>query len=556
MRLPELSHAPKVIERVLCGSKGVLAGDREGGEVIFAENMDLAAMPTLRPRTARTRLGSIPGDVLQFFCNGECVVLITRTEGAYAAVIWLPKAEQTVAIELPEPREDAFLYAHAWRKGCLYLPAFNCFIDTELCLLYRTDHPLSGGDALIEHDEELIALQRHIVYFKSEHLNEYRVGDRVKIEYNYFEKLDRITAFLRIVAIDPESGAVTLEGEGAIKLIYAETESVSMCYDVPIMNGIFGDPERLYGFCRNKIYVSAKDSSLVRFTPLDGSDTQLDARELDLSAEITGGCMYRGRPIFFTDGAAITLEEDSELGLRVSIIPTVGVTPRAVTSPAAIGGKVCYFSRYGLTVFDGKQGRVVRTGLGVPARGGAVADGRFYSFVATREGEEPALYAYDAEGDLLYCLGDATESDISFALGGVLVGSAANGEGGSDLILFADGESLPYPITDMVESGVLSLREGLPFESSITLGEVRNPDGSFGPFSLVLDASLGEGGSIELSLFYEGEEQPARSFSLAGKQARRRFSFPLYPRRCRGYHVRLCGKGEFAVFGLSAMRRA
>lgn len=550
MKLPSVSHVPKTVERVLCGDGSI----GEKGGKITAENINLAHLPTVAPRSPRTCFRNFEGEILQFFSNGERVCVITQFQGVYRAWVWDRQHEWWLALDLQNPRDGVFLYAHAWRGVRLYLPAFSALIDTETVSVFYTDKPLVSSVSLPPYDENLASNNQHMLYFESRDVSYYAVDEYVLVQYDYMGFDQKKTLFLRLAMVDADLGSIILEGEGAPDLLNARPGSVTLCYDIPSLMGIFADHERLYGFERNRIYISAKEGRGICFTPLAEHDAEHTAVMIELEAEITGGCMYKGSPIFFTDGAAVRLVEDRELGFRVSVTPTVGVTPQAVTSPAVVGDKICYFSRYGLTLFDGKEGRVVRADLPTPQGGAAVADGRFYTFYAADE-NEGALYAYDIASDLLYSLGSAEQIRVMFALGGVLIGAAFDEDLEPLLVVFAHWESLPYPISAIAERGGLSDVIEKEFESVLHLEEDRSPDGDFSPFLLLMDAALGEGAELALSLYCDGEEAPAEHFVLTGPQKRKTHALACFPRRCRSYRVSLNGKGDFRVFDIRSRRR-
>lgn len=549
MMLPKEIPAATVKERIFCDGA-------QGGALVLAENINLTALPHLRPRVGATAFRGISGEMLQFFCNGERAVALTRSDGSYFAKIFDVTKESLVSFALPAPQAEGFLYAHTWHFNRLYLPAFGVLVDTEQLRVLRIDRPLLNGSPLMEHREDLVAKNQHIVIFKDRSdFPSYPVGESVRVDYRLIQTDQILSCYVKIVAVDAELGEITLQGEGATNIIYGVLDSVSVYYDIPPLTAMMADHDRMYGYHRNCIYISAKDSRGVRFGALEGDRTENAPHTLAMTGEITGCCMYRGRPVFFTDASVITLIEDAEKGLRVTQTPTIGVSPRAVTSPAVIGGKICYFSRHGLGVFDGRGARVVYSDIGAPTRGGAaVADGRFYSFVAADGQGGEALYAYDVERDALYCLGDASEAGVCFALGGVLVGSRFDGLE-TELLIFTDQESLPYPISEMAERGIVQAQPTQAPESQVVFAEDREPCGDFGPFSLELDAALGTGGELTLSLFYDGEEAPAAQQTLYGPMAREVCRLPLVPRRCRSYRLALQGKGDFSVFGVKALRR-
>ncbi|MBR7182286.1 MAG: hypothetical protein IKD28_05865 [Clostridia bacterium] len=549
MMLPNEIPAATVKERIFCD-------ETQGGTLTLAENIDLTALPRLRPRAGATAFRGIAGEMLQFFCNGERAVALTRDNGAYFAQIFDVIGGSLVSLALPAPQADGFLYAHTWRFDRLYLPAFGALIDTKQLRVLRTDRPLLNGSPLMEHREDLVAKNQHIVIFEDKtDFSCYPVGESVRVDYQLIQSDQILSCYVKIVAVDADLGEITLQGEDATKIIYAVLDTVTLHYDIPRLTAMMADHDRVYGYHRNRIYISAKDERGVRFGSLEEDSAENAPHELEMTGEITGCCMYRGRPVFFTDAAVITLIEDVELGLRVTQTPTVGVSPRAVTSPAVIGSKICYFSRYGLAVYDGRSARVVHSDIGAPTRGGAaVADGCFYSFVAADGQGGEALYAYDIEHDALYCMGDASEAGICFALGGVLVGSRFDGLE-TELLIFTDRESLPYPISEMAEQGIVQAQPAKALESRADFAEDREPCGDFGPFSLVLDAALGEGGELTLSLFYDGEAIPAAQQVLRGPMVREVRQIALAPRRCKSYRLGLAGKGEFSVFGVKALRR-
>ena len=94
MKLPSVSHVPKTVERVLCGDGSI----GEKGGKITAENINLAHLPTVAPRSPRTCFRNFEGEILQFFSNGERVCVITQFQGMYRAWVWDRQHEWWLAL--------------------------------------------------------------------------------------------------------------------------------------------------------------------------------------------------------------------------------------------------------------------------------------------------------------------------------------------------------------------------------------------------------------------------------------------------------------------------
>lgn len=549
MKLPQEIGALPEREIVFSDEKGVRAFfEGTPTAAICADRFSLAAMPSLAPQRSRTCLAGLQGEPLLFFCNGEDICIVTLRDGAYFAAVWRRGQGDIVYLPLPAPRVGAFAYAHAWRGTRLYLPAFARALNVESCRMWATDMYIDNAYIPLEYDDELYQSHRQILIIDDYDMDNFVVGEYLTVRYRYMtDKEGELPCrqSLLIDAVDAETRQITLYGPKATDVGCDPYHDIEVCYDLPTLSGIFCGQDRVYGFAGNKIYLSA-NGGVMKFGENNVLPDGDGATCFEMDTELTGGHMYRGKATFFTDGSIITLDEDPEHGISFSSVEVAGVTPLAVVSPAVIGRLTCYFSRYGLTVFNGVAARVVRTDLGVPAV--AVSDGKFYHFVVRRKGEEAMLYSYDPLNDTLYRAVAGGRHGGVAALGAVLILPDQDSMGRDLLSVFADRESLPYPLSDMVECGALHVVEEEKKTATLDFGEVLM-GGDFAPHALTLDCVLGEGAELALEVAYDGEE-PVTVAEYRGAISRRAHYIPLARRRCERFALRLRASGDFRVFAV------
>lgn len=554
MRLPEPTPISLVKETVFCGESGVLAKDGGlCGDILYAKNIDPDTLPYLTPRLPRAFVTGFTGVPVAFFSDGNHVCVLTQTDLCLAASVYDRRSGSIVRLPINDATPGSFVPMGAWFAGRLYLPACSAVIDCEEMRSHSMHRSLSGGIALSTLDISLAERNRHLVYFEGMDYSDFWEGEYVSVSYTLTGGRETKTCLMRIVEIQEQYDGIVLEGKDATVLCEAVPGSIRLFDALPKLTGIFTHRNRLYGFSANKIYVSAEGhptclGEAALFGSKEGGFT------VEAPEEVTGGCVFRDEPLFFTDGAALTLSKASPDTPFADYLPTVGVSPKYFNSVVAVGDKVCYMARGGLAVFDGKEGRVVRPGMiDLSPDSVASTDGRQYYFETAKSGQGRSLYAYEPEKDLLVQVDRSSYMSGFCRLGAALIGIYPSEEkaDSSAVTVFTGSKPTPQIIEDITNTDSIELHREQTPQTVVEFGEDLTPGGGFGPFSLLLDAELGKGASITLKLFYDGESEAAVVKTLSGEQSRSRCVMRLLPRRCKSYRLVLEGSGEYTVFRLA-----
>ena len=308
----------------------------------------------------------------------------------------------------------------------------------------------------------------------------------------------------------------------------------------PVMDFCLESGNRLWG-CRygpnrdgkivNEIYCS-KLGDFKNFSCFLGISTDSYAVSLGSEGPFTGAIAYGGYPLFFKENCLHKVFGTMPSTFQVQTTACRGVGPGCSRSLAICNEVLYYRSRGAVCAYDGSLPREISEALGSTEYGDAVAGagkGRYY--LSMKKGEGRELLVYDTRLGLWH-----KEDDLSVrlfcSLGQELI---CADEKGRLFSLNGDQGKEEGPVSWMAETGILGMY--LPGNKYLT--------------KLSLRMLLHPGSRVTVKIQYDS----AGPFEILGTvqgMKLKSFVFPVLPRRCDHFRLRIEGEGEGMI--LSAAR--
>lgn len=311
----------------------------------------------------------------------------------------------------------------------------------------------------------------------------------------------------------------------------------------PLMDFCIESGNRLWG-CRygpnregrivNEIYCS-KLGDFKNFGCFLGISTDSYAVSLGSEGPFTGAISYGGYPLFFKENCLHKVFGTMPSTFQVQTTACRGVAPQCSRSLAICNEVLYYRARGAVCAYDGSLPREISEPLGNRKYGAAVAgagEGRYYISMETEKSRELLVYdtnkgLWHKEDDLpvrLFCsLGQ--ELVCADTMGRLL---SLNGQGGKE-----EGE-----ISWMAETGIQGMY--LPGNKYLT--------------KLSLRMLLHPGSRVTVKIQYDS----AGPFEILGTvqgMKLKSFVFPVLPRRCDHFRLRIEGLGEGMVLSAARVMR-
>ena len=313
-----------------------------------------------------------------------------------------------------------------------------------------------------------------------------------------------------------------------------------LCAPIPEMDLVIAHENRLWG-CRyglnrqgefvNEIYAS-KLGDFCAWSVFRGLSTDSYVASVGMEGPFTGCAVVGGSPVFFKENSLHRIYGTRPANFRIQSIPCSGVRPGCENSLAMVADRLFYHGRDGFCIYDGSLPMTFGEEIDHQNLKNSVAGGLGeYYYIAGEEGEKPVLLVYDSKrrlwhredspGIAAFC----TVKNRLYFTGkekGLFTTAPVEGEAREGLVKWhATG---PVISSELMESCYLAgISLNLSMETNATLHILAQYDSSGTWESL---------GSLQ-------------NCRLRAKE------LPLRPRRCDHLQLRLEGRGEVLLHGLS-----
>lgn len=369
----------------------------------------------------------------------------------------------------------------------------------------------------------------------------FRAGDGVTVEVNgtthgayviqevaYVEDSDDTKLrFLENTWEDFVLGEVSTGGEDGLVPLPRPGLKLQMTIrrSAPDLEGVYEHHNRLWGW-HGQTIVCCKLGDPTNWQVFDGLST--DSWELVTGSpgDITGGCSFGGRPMFFKENEIIKLYGDEPRQYSLSTTQSLGVEKGSGQSLAVAGDTLFYKSIDGIMAYGGGHPWSVAEDFGGVRYRNAVAgsDGvKYYVSMEDKAGEY-RMFVYDARYRLWH------KED-----GMRIVGFGHDGE------LYALEErgwlwvlATPRALTSG-EDGIDTMVEFADFCDHTTRKK--------GLEKIVLRLEVDKDTTLNIRVQYDSDGQWHTVRRVEGRMTKGQIEVPLVIRRCDHYRIRLEGTG-------------
>lgn len=315
---------------------------------------------------------------------------------------------------------------------------------------------------------------------------------------------------------------------------YTETGSLSVRREVPALEHICVNENRLWGSVGGAIYAS-KLGDPGNFNVFDGLSTDSWASDSVDAGDFTACVSYLGYPVFFKEDSIYKVYGDRPANFQWTPSARLGVLRGCEKSLAVAGETLFYLSRAGVAAYTGGIPSVVSAPLGPEKRfSGAVAgsDGLRY-YASLYDGEAWSLYVYDTRFRLWHREDGTRALDFAFWDGGLCMLDA------SGKLLRLDGTQGTAEAPVSWEAVFADRTDGSPNQKGVLRIQLR--------------AELESGSSLTVSVRYDGEGAYQELQTLTA-QTKRSCAIPLSVRRCDHWSLKLSGTGECRIYSMAVTR--
>lgn len=333
---------------------------------------------------------------------------------------------------------------------------------------------------------------------------------------------------------------------------YVESGSVSVAREVPDLDFVCVNENRLWGCKGDTIYASALGDPF-NFNVFDGLSTDSWTSDTTDKGDFTACVSFGGYPIFFKEESIVKVQGDKPSNFMWTAVSRFGVKAGCDRSLAVAGETLFYLSRAGICAYQGGMPKVISDPLGASKKwydAVAGSDGlRYYVSMSetpppTQKGSEQVfdLYVFDSRYGVWH------REDNSAA-----VGFAFWDEG--LYMLLSTGEL--YRVDGTAGTPETDVEWQVKFADSYRFYETTDSgsQNKKGPLRILIRAELSRYAEIEVNVKYDGGTTHKEA-TLEGSSSEKKKSYivPLVLRRCDHYRLSLDGYGDAVVYSISEER--
>ena len=333
-----------------------------------------------------------------------------------------------------------------------------------------------------------------------------------------------------------------------IPVDYIEAGSISIVREVPDLDYVCVNENRLWGCKGDTIYASALGDPF-NFNVFDGLSTDSWQSAVPDEGDFTACVSYGGYPIFFKENSICKVQGDKPSNFQWTLSSRFGVKAGSSYSLAIAGETLFYLSRAGICAYQGGMPQVISDPLGANTRwafGSGGSDGIRY-YVSLRDYDDSdvsGLYVFDtrygvwhrednSRGMFAFC----DESLYMAGTDGVLWLLDGDTEYGTEesyevawLVMFADSDNF-YETTDS------------------------NSQNKKGPLRILIRAALKSNSYIDVKISYDdGSLHLVGTINGDDLQRKKTYILPLILRRCDHYRLILDGEGDAVIYSITVER--
>lgn len=345
------------------------------------------------------------------------------------------------------------------------------------------------------------------------------------------------------------SSVTVTPGSGGEELIfsaswvdYTESGTVSISRDVPDLDFVCVNENRLWGCAGDVIYAS-KLGDPFNFNVFDGLSTDSWQSGTVDAGDFTACVSYLGYPVFFKEDTVYKVYGDRPDNFQWTASARLGVLPGSHKSLAVAGETLYYLSRAGICAYTGGIPAVISAPLGMNARfedAVAGSDGLRY-YVSMSDGTTRSLYVYDTQVRVWHREDASDPLCFAFTDGGLYMLLKTGG------LWRMDGQD---GVQEAAFGWTARFADSSRFYETTDTGSQNKK----GLLRLLLRCEMEAGASLTVHVRYDGGAWEAkRTVTATEKQS---CHVPLILRRCDHYTLKLTGTGGARIYSLTAEKYA
>lgn len=325
---------------------------------------------------------------------------------------------------------------------------------------------------------------------------------------------------------------------------YTESGMVTLAREVPDLNFVCVNENRLWGCRGDTIYASALGDPF-NFNVFDGLSTDSWTSDTTDKGDFTACVSFGGYPIFFKEESIVKVQGDKPSNFMWTAASRFGVKAGCDRSLAVAGETLFYLSRAGICAYQGGMPKVISDPLG--------ASMKWYDAVAGSDGLRYYVSMWDENGECHLFVFDSRYG-------------VWHREDSSNAVGFAFWDEGLYMLLSTGELYRMDGAEGSPegdvewqvkFADSYRFYETTDSGSQAkkGPLRILIRAELSRYATIDVNVKYDGGTTH-REATLEGGSSEKKKSYivPLVLRRCDHYRLSLDGYGDAVVYSISEER--
>lgn len=328
---------------------------------------------------------------------------------------------------------------------------------------------------------------------------------------------------------------------GILEETITQTAPINVKRQMPLMDYVIECGNRLWG-CRygvarngdvvNEIYAS-KLGDFKNWNCFMGISTDSYAVSRGSDGMFTGAVNYFGQPVFFKEGCLHKVQGNYPANFTVTDLVCRGVQQGCDKSLAIVNETLFYKARNGICAYDGSLPQEVSSAFGDISYKDAVgcAHGNKY-YVSMRDNEGAmCLFVYDVPRGMWH-KEDALGAQCFCSCKGELYAVPESGD--RIVTMLGSGTADATPVPWMAQTGVLTT--DMPDRKYISRLNVR--------------MSLSLGAVVMFFAQYDSMGGWEHLATMTGTNLRT-FTFPVKPRRCDHFRLRIVGKGDAKIYSIT-----
>lgn len=324
---------------------------------------------------------------------------------------------------------------------------------------------------------------------------------------------------------------------------YTETGTVTVAREVPDMDFICVNENRLWG-CKGTTIYASKLGDPTNFNVFDGLSTDSWVSGTVDADEFTACVSYLGYPMFFKETGIYKVFGDRPANFQWSSATEMGVMAGSHKSLAVANDTLFYLSRSGICAYTGSFPTVISEPLGRNTRfqdAVAASDGKKY-YVSMSDGTDYSLYVWDTRLGMWFREDDSRAVDFAVVKSMVyMLKSTGLWELDSPITYRTDG---PVPWSCEFADAVRY------YETTGSGSENKK-----GLLRLRIRCELESGATMAVHVQYDSSGEWEEVYSMTST-AKKSFNIPLILRRCDHYRLKLTGSGMARVFSITGLKYA